>query len=372
MIAALAALGSPLAAILLNNLTPIPVTRSAVVSTPPDLTSAQPESRGRRIPIGFLDEITALLQLNRCDYSRSRFNDELKDSTAYIGTTSFSCVAWSDPKSPGNIIFSGSVNIRQAKIPVVAYFNKLSIRSGGPTSLIVDVVGGPGGNIAPGLNDNLQLALVQRGSVVIKLGYTGTRHGTIFPRPDFDTAVEEVAEYTKTLRQHNRSRKIVLLGESLGSHIAARVAASGIVPSLDGMALVLPLVFSPERAFVNFRKINERQNLSITALLVRLINSSHDSWDAGRKVSITSRDLFAGFFPAESRSRNLASYLSKAKNVKTLIAYGALDGRTGIDELRSNDFGSSNIYMLKLLGAGHTMEAKTALDVSDEIYYLFL
>jgi predicted alpha/beta-hydrolase family hydrolase len=82
--------------------------------------------------------------------------------------------------------------------------------------LVIDVVGGPGGDMSPGLNDGIPLALARSGVVVAKLGYTGTRHGTIFPKPNFDLAAEQVLGFARAVRAENPDSKLVLLGESPG------------------------------------------------------------------------------------------------------------------------------------------------------------
>lgn len=257
--------------------------------------------------------------------------------------------------------------VEGSRLPVVVYFNSAYLDRA-PDSFVIYAVGGPGGDISPDSNDGIPMALVRSGVVVVKLGYTGTSHGTIFPQPGFDPAVRQVLGYARAIRAENPSGKLVLLGESLGGPIVAKAAASAHGLRIDGLALVMPMLFSPDEAVANFKRIIIPSGLAGAGdLRVRVIKSSSDPWTSGQVGPIPSEDLFATFFPPESRRRDLGDYLARAGSVKVLLAYGDNDKVIGLAKLNDPSLNTPNIRKLRLRGRPHLINSYGATQISDEI-----
>jgi pimeloyl-ACP methyl ester carboxylesterase len=312
--------------------------------------------------------VSRSLRLEPCDHGRTSLRRTFDGASAAVGNPSIGCTLWARAETPEIIVFAGAVEVAEAKLPVVVYFSSRHLRSGSTDSLVIDVVGGPGGDISPGLNDGIPLALARSGVVVAKIGYTGTRHGTIFPRPNLDIATEQVLGFAKSVRAENPGRKLVLLGESLGALIVARAAASTNRLAIDGLALVAPLLFTPDEAMSNFARIRRPgQSPGVGGLTVRTIESARAPWTSGRLVTVPSEALFSRFFPAESRGRDLGAYLRQAGNVKTLMAFGDNDKIIGLSKLGDASLNAPNIRQLRLREVPHMMNSHSATQVSDEM-----
>lgn len=330
---------------------------------------SRPQAASKSVT-GDVQRIAGLLRLNSCDPERSEIKFTLGNASASVGNPSISCTMWTLAESPITI-FSSSVDIAGIRLPVVVYFNRSYIDSAAD-SLVIEVVGGPGGDISPGANDTLPFALARSGVVVVRLGYTGTSHGTLYPRPNFDLAARQVLEYSKAVRAENPSGKLVLLGESLGGPIVAHAAASSNPPPFDGLALVLPMLFTPDEAIRNFGRIVDSSRPGAGDKTVRTIAGSPDSWRDGQRVRVPSTDLYDRFFPPESRGRDLASYLERVRSTKILIAYGDSDKVVGLSKLDDPSLNTRNIRKLRLRGIPHMMNSSSASQVSDEILVYLL
>jgi predicted alpha/beta hydrolase family esterase len=270
-------------------------------------------------------------------------------------------------------VFSGSVTVDKSKLPIVGFYDSRDLASSVPRRIVVEVIGGPGMDISPGLNDYLPLLLVERGVFVVRIGYTGTRHGSSFPDPDLDNAASQVRSYANKIRHLHPQGKVVLLGDSLGGMISAKAAGDLPSAALDGLALVLPLVFSGDEATQNFKDMfsarNEHPHASNP---IRLIRSPHDPWSAGRVVTVPSVDLFSGFFPDAGRHRSLETYLAETKGLKKILAFGENDDRTGNAGVASIRRNVSDVEVIKLERNGHILERRVAQQIADSMYDLLL
>lgn len=359
-------------------------TMSAVVSAqipePPKVVTILPspsrvsvpnsKSNAAPLPPGSLDAALALLGLNGCDYSKSYANGQPSGAVAMVGNPEIDCATWRLSKAPDVTVFSGSVTIDGAKLPIVAFYDRRDLGPSIPRRIVVEVIGGPGSDISPGLNDDLPLFLVERGVLVVRIGYTGTRHGSSFPGPDLDNAASQIRSYATKLRHLHPHGKIVLLGESLGGPISAK-AAGELAPAtkLDGLALVIPLVFSGDDARENFKALLSARNEQPHASpLLRLIKSPRDPWSSGKVTSVPSLDLLSGFFPEGARHRNLESYLAETKGLKKILAFGETDDRTGNAGVASIARDLPNVEVIKLDRNGHMVEKPVAQRLADRMW----
>lgn len=353
----------------------IPEPPTFVVAPPPSskVRVANDKSIAASLPTGSLGPALTLLGLNPCDYSKSYANGEPSGAIAMVGNPEVDCATWRLSEATDVTVFSGSVTVNESRLPIVAFYDSRDLVHSIPRRIVVEVIGGPGMDISPGLNDYLPLLLVERGVLVVRVGYTGTRHGSSFPGPDLENAAYQVRSYVSKLRQLHPQGKIVLLGDSLGGMISAKAAGDLPSATLDGLALILPLVFSADDAAQNFNDIfsarNEKPRVSEP---IRIIKSPQNPWPAGRVATVPGIDLFRSFFPQAARHRNLESYLAKTVGVKKMLAFGDIDERTGNSGVASIRNNILNIEFIKLERNGHLIEKWVAQRLADRMWDLLL
>ena len=345
-----------------------------IAPSPSRVSVPNSKSNAGPLPAGSLDAALALLGLNGCDYSKSYANGQPSGAVVMVGNPEIDCATWRLSKAPDVTVFSGSVTIDGAKLPIVAFFDRRDLGPSIPRRIVVEVIGGPGSDISPGLNDDLPLLLVERGVLVVRIGYTGTRHGSSFPGPDLDNAAFQIRSYATKLRRLHPQAKVVLLGESLGGMISAKAAGElGPAAKLDGLALAIPLVFSGDEARQNFKALlsarNEQPHASPP---LRLIKSPRDPWLSGKVTSVPSLDLLNGFFPDAARHRNLESYLAETKGLKKILAFGETDDRTGNAGIASIARNLPDVEVIKLERNGHMVEKPVAQRLADRLWDLLL
>lgn len=305
--------------------------------------------------------------MDKCDFTKHpKVEKTVKelDSTENLGTE---CALWHSVDAPSVLIVSGVITIFKVKHPAIAYINRYDLEDGGPLNFAIDIVGGPAGDITPGLNDSIQLALAESGTGVLKLGYSGTRHGSSYPKPDLDIAVSEVSHYARLLRKSQPECKIILLGESLGAHVAAKTVASSEAGLINGLALVVPLVFSPGEAIENFKKIINDSGKPVHYLPVNVRSKSDAGRSPGFETSVSSLRLFDKFFPRSSRNTGLIDYLKEIKDIPIIISYGEYDNTVGNQDLISLENNMKNVTLFKMSGAGHSLSSYWAVIIADKI-----
>ncbi len=347
-----------------------------VPSPPPEAPT--PVTAATKLPNGSLDEIGTQLGLNPCDYSVSRHAGRPIDAVALVEAPGSGCVVWDSSSAVGIISFLGSMNVDGIRVPVIGYAKKQS-HPITPSVLVLDLVGGPAGDISPGLNDSIQEALVRRGAIVMKPAYAGTRHRSRYPAPDLDYAVREIGEIARKLRRANPRSRLIVMGESLGGYIAAKAVSSYYDLRVDGLSLIVPLVYSPDQAIGNFRRLAHASGQQFTPLWIRSDPSRSPvppiDGATGQRVSeyksVSSMDLFQAYFPAEARATGLLTYLTGKNRPPTLIAYGATDERVGIEVLQAATSLPSNVHLLKLDRSGHAIDAVAAERVATMMWSTF-
>jgi len=352
---------------------------------PPDFVAPSPPpepptpvTAATKLPAGYLDEIGTQLGLNPCDYSVPRRAGRPINAVALVEAPGSGCVVWDSSSTAKINSFLGSMNVDGIRVPVIAYAKKL-FRPITPSVLVLDLVGGPAGDISPGLNDSMQEALAQRGAIVVKPAYAGTRHRSRYPAPDLDGAVREVVEIVRQLRRANPHSRLIVMGESLGGYIAAKAVSSQDDIPVDGLSLIVPLVYSPDQAIENFRRLARVSGKQFTPLWIRSDPSRSPVQPVDRSTrlrvseyrAVSSMDLFEGYFPPEARTTGLLAYLTGKTRPPTLIAYGATDERVGIEALQAATSLPGNIHLLKLDHSGHAINAAAAERVATMMWSTF-
>lgn len=349
------------------------VVPSSLPAAPAPITAAT------KLPAGYLEPIGKRLSLNPCDYSASRRAGEPADAVALVEAPGSGCVVWDSSSAIGINSFLGSIDANGARIPVIAYAKDPATPSASAV-IVLDLVGGPAGDISPGLNDSLQEALAKRGAIVMKPAYAGTRHRSRFPAPNLDAAVQEIVEIIEKLRKANRHAKLIVMGESLGGYIAAKAMFEHRSLSVDGLALVLPLVYSPNQALENFAELARAAGQAIGPLWI-LPDRPNREWQSmsgstrhspTKYTAVPTVELFRTFFPAQARNTGLLTYMTGKNLPPTVIAYGSADQRVGNEVLLQAAVSlPGNVHLLKLERSGHAIDAAAAERIATMMWAVF-
>jgi len=107
-------------------------------------------------------------------------------SNIYVANPATLCTEWLDV-IPGINISSGSLNIDGNIVPTIIYStNKFMLNTREQQlRIFIRIVGGPGGEIEPGINDVIYTNTLSDSDLLISLGYTGTQYGSRYPKADF-------------------------------------------------------------------------------------------------------------------------------------------------------------------------------------------
>ena len=127
------------------------------------------------------------------------------------------------------------------------------------TRIVVELVGGPHGHIEPDTGSpvqRLQRAMVDRGAVVISVGYLGTQSRTLYPGSDIAAAIDEVVFYVEFLRRRHPELPMTVLGKSAGGYLLA--AASERLSSCHCVYLS-PLLGTPNDGQRRFQRLFTRR-----------------------------------------------------------------------------------------------------------------
>jgi hypothetical protein len=345
-----------------------------VVSSPLPVAPAR-VTPNPRMPVGYLDDINHSLGLESCDDRRARLAGYPVNAVALVEDDETGCVVWDSESSPRIHSFLGAMAIGHARVPVVGYA-RVQRGAGKPAVIVLDLVGGPAGDISPGLNDFLQEALARRGALVVKPAYAGTRHRSHYPSPELNEAVEEVVAIAKKLRRLNPHAKLIAMGESLGGYVAAKAFSGESGTIIDALALIVPLVYSPEQAVTNFKRLAQTSGQAFTSLWIRTdpsrvpLHALGSARPVPRYAAVSSIDLFESYFPPEDRSAGLLTYLRASKR-PALVAYGATDERVGIEALRRTGPLPADVHLLELEHNGHSIDRAVAERIASVLWSRF-
>lgn len=318
------------------------------------------------LPAGLMSPAAKLLGLSTCDYTKSWYVEDRAYAALNVGNPSISCSLWPTPDRQ-QFAFAGSVDLGASAIPVVGYLSREVLAGQAPQAIAVYMVGGPGGDIAPGLNDTLPAELSRRGYAVIKLGYSGTSSGSAFPNPDFDVAADQLRAYVVRLGKRHPTMPVVLIGESLGAQVVERTLSMDLTPGVRGVALVHPLLFSPAAALRNFARIGVTEK---TDQVMTIRSTNRVGVPRRSSTSANTRSRFGSFFPASAQHLDLTHYLAGSAHVPTLLAYGEADTRIGLQLMPELQVRCPKVKVLPLARVNHTIaepEARVIVDALESL-----
>lgn len=326
-----------------------------------DLSRALPGEKGG-LPAELMGPAARLFGLAPCDHAKSWYAEDRAYAGLNIGNPAISCSAWPTPDRR-QLAFAGRIDRDGLSMPVVGYASREVMAGQRPRAVAVYMVGGPGGDIAPGLNDTLPAELVRRGYAVIKLGYSGTRYGSVYPDPDFEVAARQLAAYLRLLATLQPAIPRVVVGESLGAQIVERALTPDVAAGVSGIALVHPLLFSPAAALRNFK---DRIGVSDASDPIMTIQSTgRPGTPADSVARANSLRRFASFYPPDALNKDLEHYLAGGAAVPTLLAYGDADTRIGVGLLSKLRARCPAVRVLTLAGVNHTVEEPQARSIAD-------
>jgi hypothetical protein len=247
-----------------------------------------------------------------------------------VGAPKSTCVRWYDASARLDIE-SGSVTIGESRIPVVYFIpDPRKANAGAPETIVVRVVGGPGGRIdpAPPLNTFMS-EILGPNDVAIALGYTGTHYGSLYPHEDLTAASHEIAVFTQSLRRRLPRTRIVLIGESLGTHIVA----SSLLPAFGGVAdrlvLLAPMGMSANETMAHDLRLLAQGRAQVREVYVRTIERPSTNWGTGKLIAISGKDYLLRFIPPSEASVDLVARLQRISARPTLIVFGSEDDDIG-------------------------------------------
>lgn len=274
--------------------------------------------------------------------------ESIKESTltlsgVYVDNDMKRCVLWKNAIRGIDIVSAYTI-ISGKKLPIVIYYRNNDKENREIHTLTVRLVGGPGGNIAPQPHDDFFDKIYDDGPMIV-IGYTGTMYNSRFPNSDFEEACSDISEYISNVLKNNRGIKVNIIGESLGSTIAACAAKHSPV---DNLILLSPLARSPASAYKYFLNLSQYSNYD-EALNIRTMPSRGRM---GLWQSIPSLQAFKDFFPKKDQNTSLLSRLQTLK-IPITIVYGSEDKKIGIDAFKDSSF--KRMKVIAIPGAGHSL-----------------
>ncbi|MGR6327992.1 hypothetical protein ACU5AX_02900 [Sphingomonas sp. XXL09] len=311
--------------------------------------------------------MTNLFALEKCGHQASRFFSSLLSGTAFLEDNARRCGIWS---AGYNItVFVSWKRLGDNYLPVVIYLPSSCVDMNAACGIVIEMIGGPGEDISPGVNDLLPIALARNNQIVIRLGYSGTKHHSSFPEADFDLASRQLCKLVRDLRAINSDPSIVALGESMASHVVLDAMLHLPQKSVDGIALILPMVATPNAEKAYFDSKVRKTGSPIRRMRVNA-PALFDNFES-RFAEIRSDILFSSFFSREASDHSLAYYLDLAPEVPTIIAFSNTDEIGGsVADLKAKHDRVS-LRWLELHSKGHSLDSIAVSTIAAGVLNIF-
>jgi pimeloyl-ACP methyl ester carboxylesterase len=292
---------------------------------------------------------------------RFRLNT-LQSTSLYFDTPNPHCWTWDDVL-PGFALWASRTTLGGLDMPVV-----VGVRKGDPVNglrhrILIRVIGGPGGSVAPSAAYSTLLNVLRPGDVLVTPAYPGTRHGTFYPDENFTPGSALIAHWLREVRRRNPDAEVVLVGESLGGPIALEANRVAGKDAADRIVLISPLAYSSADAEANFtqRRGAEYRNDNKTA--VRVLRRGAGAEPSHIWQQVFSTDLFKTFFPKSERNVAIAARLRVNAHVPILLVYGTQDWRAGfalLEQLTPEE----NLRVVRIADMPHEVGAEYQRRVS--------
>lgn len=311
---------------------------------------------------GSLEERTGL---SFCAEEAGHRLTTLTNALLYVEQPRGTCWVW-DEALPGTEMRIARSAHAEISLPVVVAYHKDQNVSSGSSRILLRVVGGPGGNIAPQAWNSLYTDMLGSGDLLITPAYEGTYHGSLYPGENYTAAAARIAFWLTELRRRNKDAEIVLIGESLGGAIALEATRMARTAPPDRLVLVSPLAYSAQLAQANFTQMRGAEYRNDRKIALRTFTKESGRFDQGRWIQVYSTDVFKTFFAPAQRTTDLNDRLVSVTSTPTLVIYGADDKVAGtpvLDKLEP----SPGLTVRRIDGMGHVVDPAHASAVSRTI-----
>jgi pimeloyl-ACP methyl ester carboxylesterase len=292
-----------------------------------------------------------------------------ENSSVFVGNPYSPCAVW-DQMGKDIVTFSGYVELAGFATPLVSYVRNAApdTRANVRPTVYLRIPGGPAGRINPSTYDSKYYDALADEDILISLAYTGTSHATLYPKPSFDVACNQVGEYIDRLTKEMPGSDLILIGESLGAHIALCAAKQdNVTRRVKGVILVNPLFYSPNEARDSFLDYRSKHNLLDNSHSVRAIDYRDHDLTGGKRVFVKSHDLFINFFDIDAAEKNLGDWIEHSSLNEVLVIYGSADVNAGIGNISEmrNRFPHLNMNICEIDGMQHKIAAGFSSTISE-------
>lgn len=284
----------------------------------------------------------------------------------FIGDPNMPCAPWSYNKSSvqGRL---GLWSHHGRHVPMVYYYSKKNIASdSGKSTVILRLVGGPGGNINPIVDSSIRYTgILNDGAILVNLAYYGTSHITFHPNPSFSQACIQSKEYIEYLQNKEEIGSVVIIGESLGGLIGTCAFSKLETRKKAKLFLVNPILQSPEMVKSKILLKMKKADKSDRKIIFRNIGMSDKFYFDGNAEKDYTSSVFELFFEKNEFKSTILQYLGKDSRRITLI-YGENDdiiGVENIDKVMVKNLGAVH----KITGMNHEIDDNYNAKISDII-----
>lgn len=174
---------------------------------------------------------------------------------------------------------------------------------GRPKGVIIDVIGGPGGQIDPTADSKMLQSIAATGYMIVTPAYAGTSHRSTHPNQSLVQAADEIETLSQSLSLKYPHQEQCLLGTSLGGYIImfkkARSKDSKFLAR--NVVLINPLLSSPKKRYDNATivaylgkdpKTSPRRRFFYKSVYLNHSDQSRKS----KKTHVLEDELFQSFF----------------------------------------------------------------------------
>jgi hypothetical protein len=271
---------------------------------------------------------------NKCNKNSFLLSDSFETSALLTGNEKFTCIDWVIKNSDFNTKLDYTT-ILNKDIPILITSRKRTYSKyiKNKNKIFFRIIGGPANSIAPQKFDPIYSGLLDSEDVLLTMAYAGTVERSYYPKPMFQTACNELNEYILNLKTLNSKYEIIVLAESLGGALATCLVNQLKIKGISKIVLLSPLMTSPKNSLSYQKEIQSLLKASDRNSLMRVRTDGEKINSKRNWVYAPSAIVFHTFFDNATFDRVFINEINKMNNIPTLIIYGKLDDRIGIDQV---------------------------------------